>query len=132
MLSPFFLSLDKGGFRWYGPIFFDHENRAALAAETEGALSSARQLEGKALVVAGYRYPHLRLSLGGDQVGAARFVEVIHDVEEYASYADQGYRVYYLHDMDRYMRRAYGLDLNALGAQLLRPVLDGSSRNPPG
>ena len=122
ILSPFVLAVDKGGIRWYGPIFLDHENRAALATEAEGILSSARQLEEKSLVVAGYQWPLLRLRLGADREGEARFVESIHDVEEYAAYAKQGYRVYYLRDMDRYMKRAYGLDLNALGAQVLRPV----------
>jgi len=122
ILSPFVLSVDKGGITPHGRIFRDQRDRIALAEQTEETIAQARRLDHEAVIVAGYHYPPLRLRLGSEQVGQARFVRGIHDAQEFARFAGNDGRVYYLPDMDRYMRRAYGVDLNALGAKCLHPV----------
>lgn len=121
IVSPFLLSADKGGFEWYGPIFRDHRNRVSRAAETDDIVGRAGELEEKTLVVAGYMWPLLHHRVRSDRVGNTRFVEKIRSIEEFADYVNQGYRIYYLQDMDRYMKLAFGVEIAALGAQPFQP-----------
>jgi hypothetical protein len=118
LCSPF-VALDRHGLSLRGPIVEDHAVRASQQRATEAILAAADRLPGRAVIVAGWVLPRLRLAIGGDVRGAHRFVYLVEGRGDYEHYVAEGYRVYFVPGVELYESQAHDLELSELGAQRL-------------
>ena len=118
VLSPF-VAVGPHGLSWSGPIVHDHQIRQAHRRETRGIIERVERLPGRAVVIAGWYLPRLRLALGGTTQGPHRYVYLIRDREAFRRLVTEGRTVYFLPEMADYCLRARGFDPRQLGARPL-------------
>jgi hypothetical protein len=100
---------------FYGQVLIDKARRTGEAAFIKQVLSSAEQVSEKSVVICG-AWLSLINGLMQKQPTYVTFIYLPEDATEFQHYADAGYHVYYLPDIDEFSLNANNFDLAKHGA----------------
>ncbi len=114
-----FIAIDRHGIGFDGPIVEDRQVRLSQQRATLAIIDAVAKLPAHAVVVAGWVLPRIVLALGGEQDGTHRFIYLVENMSDYQHFLDEGARLYYVPEVDRYESQAHELELAQLGAQPL-------------
>lgn len=121
LLASSFTSLEDGRLSWPGPLHFERDARREQVSAARGVIAAAAALPGKALIIAGLRFPVIEAKLKGARAGEHLFVYLIESPSELERYTADGYAIYYTdRSVERRQRERCGIALTEIGAQRLR------------
>lgn len=121
LVSSFFITIYRDGrIEPAGPIVENYRFRIARTEETNRVVATVNKLAEKSIIVSGWKLQPIQIHPDKGANVNHQYVFAIRDDAAYEQYLEQGFRVYFLEEIDDFNLRIQGVDLRAKGAEMLK------------
>ena len=123
LLSSFFLSVERSGVEWTGPIVEDHFKRIDQTRWVNQVITAVKNLQGPAVIVTGSLLPQIQVMTDNDPADDKIFIDLVSDVDQFEAFVERGADVYVMEEARHYNEHVYQIDLVEMGAFVFDSLL---------